>query len=333
MIHWTQEFGPGPVHILESARHGTWPGRGHYLPRDSGRRRSVTADTAVVEQAEFALRDAEGMLRRLVKYTAKRILTAQRAKIEASRADLLSVKTAFRLEGERLKRIKAMIANCTMRAPRDGIVVHANRTNGWGTVEMQIREGLTVHESQPIFRLLDPRHIQVRARINESQVARIRLGEPTLIYLEAFPDRILRGSVAEIVPIPSLANGPFSDVPVFSSPSASSPAASSAAVGFERRGGHSGRESPPSAPGPPRGGAWVGDRPFVAKVIPTETGVDWLWRPIAVGATDTTFAEVVSGLEPGDRVIAHCERLPADGPGPSDPETVLDLAMAGHPGQ
>ena len=41
---------------------------------------------------------------------------------------------------------------------------------------------------QPIFRLLDPHHIQVRARINESQVARIRPGLPVLIHLEAFPE-------------------------------------------------------------------------------------------------------------------------------------------------
>ena len=50
-----------------------------------------------------------------------------------------------------------MIAHCTMRAPHDGVVVYANRVNGWGTVETQIREGMRVYQSQPIFRLLDPR--------------------------------------------------------------------------------------------------------------------------------------------------------------------------------
>ena len=80
---------------------------------------------------------------------------------------------------------------------------------------MQIRAGLTVYPSQPIFRLLDPRHLQVRARINESQVALVRSGQPVLIHLEAFPDRPLRGRVAAIVPIPSLADGPYSDVRYF----------------------------------------------------------------------------------------------------------------------
>jgi len=160
------------------------------------------------------------------------------------------------------------------------------------------------------------------------------LGEPALIHLEAFPDRILRGSVAEIVPIPALANGPFSDVRSFFA------TVRIESGGFDAlRSGLSAEvdflvESRQRVPRVPLDAVrWVGDRPFAARVIPTETGVDWLWRPIAVGATDTTFAEVVSGLEPGDRVIAHCERLPAEGPGLSDPDTVLDLAMGEHPGQ
>jgi multidrug resistance efflux pump len=108
-----------------------------------------------------------------------------------------------------------MIANCTMRALRDGIIVHANPSNGSGSVEKQIREGSIVRPSQPIFRLLDSSHIQVKAEVNESQVALIRPGQPVVIHLEAFSDRSLLGSVAEIVPIPSLASAHFSDVRTF----------------------------------------------------------------------------------------------------------------------
>ena len=131
----------------------------------------VEADSARVELAEITLRDARGMLRRLVKFTGKRILKAHRAKVEAIRADRLSLESSLRLERERLERIEAMIAHCTMRAPHDGIVVYANRVNGWGTVEMQIREGMRVYQSQPIFRLLDASRMHIQARINESQVA------------------------------------------------------------------------------------------------------------------------------------------------------------------
>ncbi len=175
----------------------------------------LNADSAIVEQKQIALRDAEGTLEQLVKYTGKRIVTARRARIQAIRADLLSLESSFRLERERLKRIEAMIANCKMRAPRDGIIVYANPSNGWGNAEPQVREGSIVHPSQPIFRLLDLNHLQVRAEINESQVARIRPGQPVLIHLEAFPDRRLLGSVAKIVPIPSFASAFSTDVRTF----------------------------------------------------------------------------------------------------------------------
>jgi len=288
----------------------------------------LDADGATLQQAEIALSGAEGMLVRLVKYTGERIKKARRAKIEAINADLLSLQSCFLLESERKKRIEAMIANCTMRAPRDGIVVHANRSNGWGRVEMQIRPGLPVYPSQPIFRLLDPRHLQVRARINESQVALVRSGQPVLIHLDAFPDRPLRGSVAAIIPIPSLADGPYSDVRYFY-----------ATVRIES-GGFDELSSGLSAEleflvqtrrrvtrVPLESIRWVGDQTFAAMASSTPGGDDWLWKPVALGATDTTFAEVKSGLAPGDRVIAHCESLPELAPGQPESEPKLDLAM------
>ena len=287
----------------------------------------VDADSSLLEQAKIALRDADVMLTRLVKYTGKRILKAHRAKIEAVHADLLSLESTFRLETERLKRIEAMIANCTMRAPRGGIVIYASGANGWGTGETQIREGLVVRQSQPIFRLLDPCHLQVRAKINESQVARIRPGQPVLIHLEAFPDRRLRGSVAAIVPIPSLAYGPFPDVRTFY-----------ATVRLES-GGFDALTTGLSAEleilvetrrhvtrVPLEAIRWVGDRAFAAMMINTATGQDWRWQAISLGVTNSTFAEVVEGLEPGDRVIAHSESLPALGPGSADSESSKELS-------
>jgi hypothetical protein len=72
---------------------------------------------------------------------------------------------------------------------------------------------------------------------------------------------------------------------------------------------------------------WFGDQTFAALVASTETGQHWLWRPVKLGISDTTFAEVVSGLEPGDRVIAHTGNLPPDGGGLLHPDIVMDLAL------
>ncbi len=295
---------------------------------------AVNADAAMVEQAEIAFRDAQGMLEQLEKYTGKRIITARRARIEAIRADLLSLESSFRLERKRLNRIETMIANCTMRAPRSGIIVHANSPNGSGNPDKQIREGSIVHASQPIFRLLDASHIQVRAEINESQIAFIRPGQPVLIHLEAFPDQPLMGSVAKIVPIPSLASTLYSDVRTFF-----------ATVRIES-GGFDALTTGLTAEleflvetrrqvtrVPLEAIRWIDDQAFTATVVSTADGSDWQWRPVALGVSNTSYAEVVRGLEPGDRVIARTEDLPATDLNLPDPEPKLDLALQRKPSE
>ena len=52
--------------------------------------------------------------------------------MEAIRSDLLTQEASFKLEDQRLKRLRRNIANCTVRAPGDGIVVYANQADWWG---------------------------------------------------------------------------------------------------------------------------------------------------------------------------------------------------------
>jgi HlyD family secretion protein len=290
----------------------------------------VNADAAVLEQTNIALRNAEGTLEQLVMYTGKRIIKARKARIQAIHADLLSLESAFRLERQRLKRIETMIANCTLRAPRDGIIVYASQSYGSGAIDTQIRQGLIVHPMQPIFRLLDAQHIQVRARINESQVARIRPGQTVLIRLEAFPDRPLRGSVAQIVPIPSLAGGSFSDVRTFfATVRIESGAFDALTTGLTAEVDFLVDTRRQVTRVPLESVRWIGDRSFAAAIVATTTGEEWQWRPIALGVTNVNFAEVVTGLEPGDRVVAHSESLPTTDLDLPAPAQTLDLALEG----
>jgi HlyD family secretion protein len=287
----------------------------------------VEADAAAVDEAELALREARGMLVQLQEHTGKRIIKAHQAKIAAIRADLLSLESVSQLEGRRLKRIQTMITNCTMRAPRDGTVVYANRVSAWGSVELQIREGLPVYASQPIFRLLDPRRMRVRARINETQVARVKAGQPVSIHLEAFPRRRMRGRVAEITPIAALAHGPFSDVHSYYA------TVRIDSGGFdELRAGLSAElkievETHRQVTRVPLESVRrLGDQTFVALATPSGDDVDWRWKPIELGVSDSAFTEVVSGLEPGDRVIAKSDALPP--PEPVAATTEPDQAVA-----
>ena len=175
----------------------------------------LKADELAMQQAQILLSEAAGMEVRLEKHTAEKLKKSLEAKIAAIRADKLAQEQSFELESDRLRKLEQMVAYCTIRAPGDGIVVHANVPNREGRIESPIVEGATVRQGQPIFYLPDPNHMQVKAKVNESKVALIQSGQPARIVIDAFPDRPLRGTVTEITPIPAPASSASSDVRVY----------------------------------------------------------------------------------------------------------------------
>jgi hypothetical protein len=286
----------------------------------------VLVDEISLQKTEITLADARGMLERLANSTGKKIVKSIKAKIEAIRADKLSLESSFQLESDRLKRIEAMIAHCTMRAPRDGMVIHANRANGWGRIETQIREGLTVYQSQPIFQIFDLAHVQVKTRINESQMAKIRPGQRALIRFDAFPESPLHGTVTEVEPIPTLAGGPISDVNSCFAIVRFDPAGIktlrlglSAEVDFQVEARRQVTRIPLDAV------QWVGHDTYAAVLTGSGSDPSWQWRTIELGETDPNFAEALSGVSPGDQVVVDPDSLPA--PGPVRPSPTREVAL------
>ncbi len=147
----------------------------------------VKADELALEQSTIARKEAKGMAERLEKYTASKILKSLEAKLAAIRADKLAQESVYQLESDRKRKLERMIANCTLYAPRDGIIVYANTSNAFGQSQTTIQEGVTVRENQPIINLPDPNHMRVRAKVNESKVARFIAGSGQRFWSTPFP--------------------------------------------------------------------------------------------------------------------------------------------------
>lgn len=273
----------------------------------------VEADALGFQQTDIALAEAKGMLERLEKFTAPKIIKSLEAKLQAIKADKLMQDGAFALEDERLKRLEKNIERCTLRAPIDGSVVYINQTNAWGRVEQNIEQGITVREGQPLFELPDPRRMRVKARINETKVGQIHSGQSAIIQVDAFPEKPLRGTVAEVTAISAPLNGPFSDVRIYF-------ATVNIEEGFnELRPGLSTEVFFRSdarknvARVPIQTVRWVKDKAFVAVHVPSrgaDREEDWAWRQVELGLSDPDFVEVLSGVRKGDRVVADPLRLP-----------------------
>jgi HlyD family secretion protein len=267
----------------------------------------LQADVLWKQQADIALSQALGMQERLVKFTAPRLIKGLTAKLEANKADLSAQEAAFQLETARKKTLETIIENCTVRAPRDGLVVYANTSSMWGMVRTQIEEGATLYEGQPIFNLPDPNHMCVKAKINETKVSFLHEGQKASIRIDAFPDRPLRGTVAEITAMPAPSNGPTSDIRVYY-----------ATVDLDTRGFEALRPGLSAEVSffvdsrddvvriPIRAIRWHDDTPYAAIMMPDGPQ----WRSLKLGLMNYVYAEVLSGLEPGDKVVAAPSKLP-----------------------
>jgi HlyD family secretion protein len=166
-----------------------------------------------------------------------------------------------------------------------------------------------VREGQPIFELPDPQRLRVKARINETKVGRLYEGIPAIIKIDAFPERPLRGKVAEVTAISTPVNGPFSDVRVYYATVNLEQGFSelrpglTAEVMFRTNSRRDVARLPVSAVRTLDGRAFVAV-PESPTSAPGRGPGSWRWQPVKVGLSDPDFVEIVAGVRRGDRVAA-----------------------------
>lgn len=137
---------------------------------------------------ELALKEAEFAL-----ITAK-----QKAKGQIVKAEANYQAQRFGLDSEKrkLERLQEQLENCAIQSPHDGVIQYA--TTRVRTSPVAIEEGANVRERQPIVRLVDMNQLQLRVRVHESRIDRVRIGRPVVVRIDAFPDREIRGTVVKV---------------------------------------------------------------------------------------------------------------------------------------
>ena len=96
-----------------------------------------------------------------------------------------------------LDSVRAQLEYTVIRSPVDGVVIERTVEVG----EMVAPGGFTSQQSTgALVRIADPTSLEVEADINESYIARIELGQPASIRVDAVPDHEYSGSLRQIVP-------------------------------------------------------------------------------------------------------------------------------------
>lgn len=169
----------------------------------------LDADRFAVEKAKMDLETAQTKLSVLREYSRAKMLSQLEADIKTAEANLKSQLSIHALDMDKLKHVQEQLKKCVIVAPSDGQVVYANSSNNRGGSEFIVEPGSMVRERQAIIRLPDPTRMQVKAKINESRIDRVRPGQPAVIRMDAFPEIQLSGVVTKVDDYP-LAGGWFS---------------------------------------------------------------------------------------------------------------------------
>jgi RND family efflux transporter MFP subunit len=150
----------------------------------------LTDFTRVRQETEFRAkaRDANRDLERTKK-------TGQAA-IDKAQSDLDALRAAERTEKQTFDRLEKQLQKCTVKAPQDGILVYA-KDRPWD-MNARVQPGAMIHFQQPLFSLPDLGNMQIKVKIHEAMVKKIKPQQKTEIRIDAYPDLVLHGTVESV---------------------------------------------------------------------------------------------------------------------------------------
>lgn len=86
-----------------------------------------------------------------------------------------------------------------VRAPLDGVVV---LSASWRSGQMsEPQEGDQVYPGRPLLKLVNPSSMQVRARVNQTDIDLLSKGQPARITLDAYPNIAYTGQAADLATV------------------------------------------------------------------------------------------------------------------------------------
>lgn len=164
------------------------------------------ADEFAVQKCRKECEVATIKLDVLRNFTKAKTIKEHESDIKTAQAKVNAEQAKLDVELEKLAHIDKQIEKCQIKAPIDGQVVYAQMERWRSNNDNAIRPGTRVREQQVIIRLPDPKKMQVKARISEARVDRVKAGMTVKIELDALPGLVLHGRVKKVDPYPSSEN-------------------------------------------------------------------------------------------------------------------------------
>jgi RND family efflux transporter MFP subunit len=157
-------------------------------------RANLTQGMAELKDAEAALKRSQNLLAQgFVSQAAHDIAVARHAKAVAQIASLQAAITAA-LANERGAQVA--VDQTLIRAPFDGVVL--TKAANVGDIVTPFSSALD--SKGAVVTMADMTTLEVEADVSESNLSKVRIGQPVEIQLDALPDQRFRGEVNRTVP-------------------------------------------------------------------------------------------------------------------------------------
>jgi HlyD family secretion protein len=178
-------------------------------------------DQVAYEKVTLALKTAETQLSLFTKYEfskqcalllsayresltkLERTVRANRSKMAQAETRFQTSKRRYEMQLAKTEELERQLKACTIKATQQGLVAYGDLDAGASyNYSNSIEEGASVRLRQTILTIPDMAQMGVMVKIHESQVKKVKVGQPVLIRVDAEPGKVLEGRVAELALLP-----------------------------------------------------------------------------------------------------------------------------------
>lgn len=218
-----------------------------------------------------------------------------------SRAVLDSAEAQLKTSRARLDRIRVNLGDMVVRAPFSGTITTESVELGEIVTPMTMGTP-SGGRSGAIATLADLNSIEVEVDVNESNVGKMRVGQPAEVSVDAFPGKKFRAQVRKILPTANRAKGVVQARVAITDEKAGLVSDMSATVSFLER-------EKTAAEFAERPKLWVSaasigrdaNGPYVVVVTPDS---DLQYQRVTTGESKDGRTEIVSGLTAGAKIVS-----------------------------
>ena len=258
-----------------------------------------------LEQAQAELRDATLSFNRNKELLSRKVVAQQAydnalARYEKTVAAVAAAEAALKASTAALEGATVLLEYTLIRAPFDAVVLTKDADVG----DIVTPLGAAANAKAAVFTIADMNSLEVEADVSESNLSKIRPGQPCEIQLDALPELRFRGEIHMIVPTADRSKATVMVKVRFIDKDGRILPEMSAKVAFLSRSASAEEQKPRTAL---HQTALVNRKD--RKVVFLIKGGRVVETPVSLGSPMGDMVEVLEGVKAGDRVVLN----PSDG--------------------